>query len=288
MSGNWSMHATLRALESERDVMTTALVWSSAASLVVASHVSLAIAITSWSKAPISAGAPPASVMIDLAPLPHPQAAEADRPDAASAVEPPSLQTLVSWGISGEIGQAASAFEAQALLNSIPSASVESAVPMPPARPKQTVRTAAKTESNQSASNPEKEPPSNPMSLLQDSAGAPASRNNEAQPTFGLAATTSDLPSDWKSRLLSHLDRHKRYPAAAQSSSLQGTALMNFTIDRNGNVTSYYLARGSGHDDLDREALAMIVRASPVPPLPAEVGGHSVQLLVPIRFHVLR
>ena len=44
------------------------------------------------------------------------------------------------------------------------------------------------------------------------------------------------------------------------------------------------IARSSGHDLLDAEALRMVQRAAPYPPLPAGYGPELAELQVPVRF----
>jgi periplasmic protein TonB len=96
--------------------------------------------------------------------------------------------------------------------------------------------------------------------------------------------TAYEVSSTWKARLLTHLDRHKRYPDAARARREEGTALLSFGMDRGGHVLGYFIARSSGHADLDDEVLAMIQRASPLPPAPPELVDSVVQLVVPVRF----
>jgi len=55
-------------------------------------------------------------------------------------------------------------------------------------------------------------------------------------------------------------------------------------IDRSGRVLSAHLIGASGDAALDQEAVALVQRASPVPPPPAGVGGPSITLTVPVRF----
>ncbi|MGB3866007.1 MAG: energy transducer TonB [Xanthobacteraceae bacterium] len=102
--------------------------------------------------------------------------------------------------------------------------------------------------------------------------------------TSGFGAVNSDVPSIWKNRLLSHLDRYKRYPDAARARRAEGTALLSFGMDREGRVLGYHLVRSSGCPELDDEVLAMIQRASPLPPAPPELNERIVQLVVPVRF----
>jgi len=44
--------------------------------------------------------------------------------------------------------------------------------------------------------------------------------------------------------------------------------------------------RGSGSEVLDREALATLRRAEPLPPVPAGVAGTTIDLVFPLRFHL--
>jgi protein TonB len=90
----------------------------------------------------------------------------------------------------------------------------------------------------------------------------------------------------WKARLLSHLERYKRYPSEARMKGTEGTALLSFGMDRDGRVLRYHLVRSSGSPELDDEAFAMIVRASPLPPVPPEITAQVVQLVVPVRFRM--
>ena len=88
----------------------------------------------------------------------------------------------------------------------------------------------------------------------------------------------------WKIRIATHLQRYKRYPLAAAARGQQGTAELQFTVDRNGHVMSARLQRGSGYALLDEETLALIRRAQPLPRPPGDVGGHDFTFTVPVRF----
>lgn len=110
--------------------------------------------------------------------------------------------------------------------------------------------------------------------------------SDESLYTFGHGGDITALSSEWKSRLLSHLERYKRYPEAAKNRREEGSALVGFTLDREGHVLTFYLARSSGSNELDDAAQAMVERASPVPSLPDDVIGQTVQLTVPVRFSI--
>ena len=63
---------------------------------------------------------------------------------------------------------------------------------------------------------------------------------------------------------------------------------MRFTMDRAGRVLVSTLERTSNHGVLDAEALALLQRAQPLPPLPDEIDGDTLEIVVPIEFFLRR
>lgn len=120
-----------------------------------------------------------------------------------------------------------------------------------------------------------------PIAIASNSIAAPDA-DNEASTTSSLVS--ANVPSAWKNRLLSHLDRYKRYPDAARAQRAESTALLSFGMDRNGRVLTFYLVRSSGCPELDDGVLTVIQRASPLPAAPPELHEQIVQLVVPVRF----
>jgi periplasmic protein TonB len=86
--------------------------------------------------------------------------------------------------------------------------------------------------------------------------------------------------------LLAWLQKHKEYPRAARFRHQEGTAMLYFEMDRSGRVMLSRLHRSSGHALLDREVLALIARAAPLPPPPDDIPGERVQFVVPIQFDI--
>lgn len=64
----------------------------------------------------------------------------------------------------------------------------------------------------------------------------------------------------------------------------QGTAHVFFALDRRGSDTR--IEQSSGHHLLDREVLAMVEGAQPLPPIPDRVGRARLELIVPVRFEL--
>jgi protein TonB len=91
-------------------------------------------------------------------------------------------------------------------------------------------------------------------------------------------------PAKWQSRVLSWLNRHKRYPSSAKSRRQEGLVQVAFTVDQGGRVTSSRVSRSSGVPALDEAALEMVRRASPVPAPPPEIASSALRLAVPVDF----
>ena len=64
----------------------------------------------------------------------------------------------------------------------------------------------------------------------------------------------------------------------------EGIVSLRFTMDRNGRVLAFDVAKSSGSPALDAEARELIQRAQPLPSLPAEWGRETLDLVVPVEF----
>ena len=87
-------------------------------------------------------------------------------------------------------------------------------------------------------------------------------------------------------RLVAHIERFKRYPAQARGRGEQGVARVAFTIDRDGWVRESRIIETSGSAELDRECLAMLVRAQPMPKPPSQAQTSELSFVVPVRFNI--
>lgn len=91
-------------------------------------------------------------------------------------------------------------------------------------------------------------------------------------------------PAKWQSRVVAWLNRHKRYPRGAGGE--QGMVNVAFAINASGSVLSVRIARSSGNAELDKAALDMVRRASPVPAPPPEIAKSRMNLAMPVQFIV--
>ncbi len=228
--------------------------------------------------APQAAPAPPAPEQASTPPPPSTVAA-APQPEPAP---PPSPETTVPLLSSPE---PATTVQPSDIVHAAPPPEIPRAVPPPPRpappakpvprmpRPVATSRPAARP-----APAPQAEAAVQPMTAAPPAAAAPSA----ASPA---AASASAIPG-WRSALISRLQQAKRYPAGARSSGEQGVATVTFTMDRSGHVLSAVLVRSSGSAALDAEATAMVHRAEPLPPLPADLPGSTVTMTIPVGFRL--
>jgi protein TonB len=107
-----------------------------------------------------------------------------------------------------------------------------------------------------------------------------------APPVAGAAVAPSAAIRRWESGLVAHIERFKRYPAQARARGEHGSARVAFTIDRDGWVRESRILETSGSPDLDRECLAMLARAQPMPKPPGEVQTSELSFVVPVRFNI--
>jgi TonB family protein len=99
-------------------------------------------------------------------------------------------------------------------------------------------------------------------------------------------AAEADAMTAWKRQVSGLLERSKDYPAAAMARGEEGTVYLAFTLDRQGYVTNSHIARSSGYKALDDDALEMLSRAEPFPPLPSEMSRPEINLTVPINYNL--
>ncbi len=92
--------------------------------------------------------------------------------------------------------------------------------------------------------------------------------------------------SNYLGKVVSRLQRQKRYPSDARRKRIEGTAVVAFVISPNGSVGGIRLRKSAGNPALDKAALAMVRRAAPFPPFPKNSGRNRMPISVPVRFAV--
>ncbi len=87
-------------------------------------------------------------------------------------------------------------------------------------------------------------------------------------------------------QLASALARHRAYPRLARMRGMEGDVEMQLRIGADGQVLSARILESSGHELLDRQALAMIEKAQPLPKPPAPLPGGELTVRVPVVFRL--
>lgn len=153
---------------------------------------------------------------------------------------------------------------------------------LPPPRPIEKIEDDKKEEKKKEV---RKKPKPRQASLAAAPSAADQVARRAAAPNAGAARDANALPN-WTSRVVAKLERYKRYPSDAQSRGDRGVVRLAFSVDRGGGVHNARVVGSSGSNLLDRETLAMIERASPLPPPPEEVRGSYIPVVVPIAYSI--
>ncbi len=132
----------------------------------------------------------------------------------------------------------------------------------------------------------EKKPKQNHASVNSTPSTAEHKAERAAAPAPGAASHNPSAVPNWKSALVSRLERFKRYPPQAQARGEQGVAQLAFSIDRGGSVHNVRIVRSSGSSLLDEATLELLKRAAPLPAPPPEIAGAQIAISVPIRYNM--
>lgn len=114
-----------------------------------------------------------------------------------------------------------------------------------------------------------------------DTPAAAAASGSGAAPG---GADSAAVRARYAAQIQAWLARHKDYPRRARMRRQEGIALLYFVVDRSGQVLRAQLQQSSGHDLLDREVMAMIQRAQPLPRMPDSMSQPTLEMVVPVEF----
>ncbi|HWQ40172.1 MAG TPA: energy transducer TonB [Burkholderiales bacterium] len=90
----------------------------------------------------------------------------------------------------------------------------------------------------------------------------------------------------YSQQLSTQIKRYQKYPVIAQRRGWEGTTEVQLRIAADGRVTEIALAKSSGREVLDREAMEMVRRATPLPQAPEGLRGRELTVTVPIVFRL--
>ena len=251
--------------------LRSGLLWGAAAGVVICGHAAVVLAAVEWHRSEPLPSQAPAAILIDMVAAPdQPPLDIAPGPETTESVPEQETRPVETAKVEPTIEMPKTEPEENA------------AVVLPPPMPEPAPEERPKARPEPKA---EKKPEVKNKSESSRASASPSFRAprvaTAAAQAAGAAQAMAIAPASWKGAVLAALNRHKRYPGGGAGT---GTAMIAFSMNRAGQVTSARLLQSSGDRALDEEAVALPRRASPLPPPPAEVGGGSINLNVPVRF----
>jgi periplasmic protein TonB len=115
-------------------------------------------------------------------------------------------------------------------------------------------------------------------------AGVPAPPSNSADWLIGKGSARNAY-LDQVARLTA---RYRRYPRGVVDVSQRGRVVTRVTIGRDGRLIDVSIDTSSGWPAIDAAELETIRRSAPFPPVPADMPGDPLILILPISFLALR
>jgi protein TonB len=252
--------------------------WGICLLVVLLLHGVLALSFL-WHRVPLEPAAPPpAVVMLELAPLPAAPPME-PQPRVETPPElPPPLPQVEPEPIP----------EPEIKLPPEPTPAPHPEVKLPPPPPPVVHKPKPKPKPVERQPPPVQTPVTPQATAAPPQTAAVPAPPAAAPAAPAASAAAASARNSWQSQIVAWLARYKRYPRLAQEQRQTGTVQLRFTIDRNGQVLSHRIERGSGYQLLDDEVQELIQRAQPLPAPPAEVPGARIELVVPVDFSLRR
>ncbi|ALR20909.1 hypothetical protein ATN00_11980 [Sphingobium baderi] len=144
------------------------------------------------------------------------------------------------------------------------------------------------------AAMPEERPPLAPAGTgneepMPRAAGPDSNAVQASAAAQGDAQDLADLPNAdvvaYRRRLEAHLARYRIYPARAQDAGREGVVMLHFVMSKDGRVIQAWVSESSGESDIDREAVAAVMRAQPLPAFPQGWPG-QLSVILPVTFRL--
>jgi protein TonB len=259
------------AADTRRELMR----WALAGAVVLAAHGGFAAGMMYWRDTDDSDD-PAAAIVIDLAPMPMtPTTDPTEIPPGPEQIQaeasPQKPVEKVEEKPEDKFEETKEAREQQPEL----APAVDPEVVMAAAPPKKEPEPPTPADNQPPA--PVTTAPQVPMASLGPVAAAPT----QGKPSV----SNSNVVPNWKRQVSGILERHKRYPSAANGA--EGIAQVAFSLDRQGRVLASRIIKSAGNSALDAEALEWVKRSQPFPAPPAEMlKGDKADVSVPYKFNV--
>ena len=146
---------------------------------------------------------------------------------------------------------------------------------------------------------PVSRPPPRPVQRTQPLAPRPALPAPQRPPADMPATMPSPMPgpdpgdvligqgrqrNDYLSRVARQIAQYRVYPTSALANNQGGRVVMRVTVARSGQVLDVGVRTSSGWPAIDAAEVETIRKAGPFPPLPSEMPGDPVVLVLPVTY----
>jgi len=146
---------------------------------------------------------------------------------------------------------------------------------------------------------PVSRPPPRPVQRTQPLSPRPAPPAPQRPPADMPATMPSPMPgpdpgdvligqgrqrNDYLSRVARQIAQYRVYPTSALANNQGGRVVMRVTVARNGQVLDVGVRTSSGWPAIDAAEVETIRKAAPFPPLPSEMPGDPVVLVLPVTY----
>lgn len=240
-------------------------------------------------------------VPVETVPVSEPvDTVESVVPDPVEAAEPVEPEPVVAEAVEAPAVEAETVQAVEAPRSPAPIPQVR---PAPKAEPVKTAAAVPPRPVEAAAPEPEKvtEPvpdaePAQERSVKQQKKGSGTFDAAASSPTRSTAPGTLQASSggggaagarkSYLASLQSWLERHKKYPRAARLRRYEGTVQFRFLIDRAGSLLEHSIVESSGKRILDEAVLDLLKRADPMPSMPPEIDGATLELTTSIDFRL--
>jgi protein TonB len=246
--------------------------WAASAVVVVGLH-GLGVAALLASHDPVGVGDESPAVVIDLAPYVAPSESTEDL--APGPLQQQAAAPAPEQKVEPKVEPKPEEDKVEAKVEPAPQEKIEvPPAPIPPVAALAPPPAAVEPPPVTAPELAEPEPPS-------DTPPAPATTAPPRQHHASVAETNA-----WHKGIVTQIDSHLAYPAAARARGQRGVVQVAFAIDRQGRVISSKVAHPSGYAALDQAALETLQKAQPFPPPPANLAGDSFPFTIPLRFRM--
>jgi protein TonB len=95
----------------------------------------------------------------------------------------------------------------------------------------------------------------------------------------------ADTALEFRERLHDHIAQFRQYPVALNPKRIDGRVEVEFVMSRKGAILNIWISHSSGNIALDKAAVETVLRAQPLPAIPANLPD-PIEIALPVDFSV--